>query len=156
MLNDAANLSVTARSKWYATPAWPEGAGPDFVNAVIAVEGIGGAALLALLHDVETALGRTRKTGRWDARACDLDLLATGDMVLPDAERWRAIAAGPAEATRPGPVLPHPLMQTRAFVLVPMADVAGDWRHPLLGQTVAQMIAALPAEDVASVRHLPR
>ena len=51
-------------------------------------------------------------------------------------------------------ILPHPRLQDRAFVLVPMADVAPDWRHPVLGETVTEMVAALPSEDVASVTPL--
>jgi 2-amino-4-hydroxy-6-hydroxymethyldihydropteridine diphosphokinase len=48
-------------------------------------------------------------------------------------------------------ILPHPRLQDRAFVLVPLADVAPDWRHPLSGLSVDQMLQALPAEDVAAV-----
>ncbi len=149
-----AGLRVVARSRWYATPAWPEGAGPNFVNGAVAVEGVGGAALLTILHGIEADLGRARKAGRWDARVCDLDLLCTGAMVRPDARTWRRVAEAPPEAARPGLVLPHPLMHTRAFALVPMADVAADWRHPVLERTVAEMLAALPRDDVTAVRPL--
>ena len=144
-------LEVTARSGWFSSPAWPEGAGPDYVNGAVAVEGVGGAALLEVLHRVETALGRTRKAGRWDARVCDLDLLCSGDMVLPEEAAWRRIAEAPPETARPGPVLPHPLLHTRAFVLVPMAEVAGNWRHPVLGRTVEEMLAALPEGEADAV-----
>jgi 2-amino-4-hydroxy-6-hydroxymethyldihydropteridine diphosphokinase len=88
-------------------------------------------------------------------RTLDLDLLALGDSVLPDAavqDRWRNLPA--ADQARIAPdqlILPHPRMQDRAFVLIPLADVAPDWCHPLLGLTVAQMVSCLPAEDRAAI-----
>jgi 2-amino-4-hydroxy-6-hydroxymethyldihydropteridine diphosphokinase len=53
-------------------------------------------------------------------------------------------------------ILPHPRLQDRAFALVPAADVAPDWRHPVLGRSIAEMLAALPPEDVAAVRPVQR
>lgn len=154
MLSES-GLSVTARSRWYSTPAWPEGSGPDFVNGAVAVTGAEGEALLARLHSIETALGRTRKAGRWDARVCDLDLLCTGQTILPNRETWQEIAAAPPETARPGLILPHPLLHRRGFVLVPMADVAASWCHPVLGQTVAALCDALPDDERAAIRPLP-
>jgi 2-amino-4-hydroxy-6-hydroxymethyldihydropteridine diphosphokinase len=54
----------------------------------------------------------------------------------------------------PGLILPHPRLHERAFVLVPLADVAPDWVHPLTGHTVAQMCAALPADARAAIRRV--
>ena len=110
--------------------------------------------LLALLHRIEADHGRTRAT-RWGARNLDLDLLSLGDAVLPSATlwwQWHDLPLDRQAVEVPDRlILPHPRLQDRAFVLVPMADVAPDWRHPVLGRTVRQMLAALPPEDVAAV-----
>ncbi len=122
------DIDVAAVSRFYRTPCFPPGAGPDFVNAAaVLVTSLTPDALLERLHAVEAALGRARKE-RWGARVVDLDLLAMGGRVMPDAPTLRRWIDLPLEAqTRETPdclLLPHPRLQDRAFVLVPLADVA--------------------------------
>jgi 2-amino-4-hydroxy-6-hydroxymethyldihydropteridine diphosphokinase len=121
-------------SRLYATPAFPAGAGPDFVNAAAALDWHGSAVdLLALLHEIEAALGRTRRT-RWEA------------------QNWVEMPIDHAAVQTPDQlILPHPRMAERSFVLVPLADVAPDWCHPLTGLSVVQMLAARPAAERSSV-----
>jgi 2-amino-4-hydroxy-6-hydroxymethyldihydropteridine diphosphokinase len=147
-------------SALYATPSFPAGSGPEYVNAAAVVtlrNDWDAVAFLALLHKAEAAFGRERGS-RWAGRTLDIDLLAWGDSVLPDAatqSRWRNLPATAQRETTPAElILPHPRLQDRAFVLVPLADVAPDWRHPLLGLTVRQMLAALDPADVAAARRL--
>ena len=155
LLGAVPGISVARVSRWYRTPAWPPGSGADFVNGAAALgSALPPATLMARLHEVEDRLGRTR-TLRWGPRACDLDLLGMGDLVLPDPEtvsRWMALAPGAAAAGTPDRLLlPHPRLHERAFVLVPLLDVAPGWRHPVLGRTVAEMRAALPPERLAEI-----
>lgn len=151
-----ARMAVVAVSPLYATPAFPAGSGPDYVNAVAEVAWDGTAeALLADLHAIEAAAGRVRGV-RWGARVLDLDLLAMGDRCAGDWAHWHGLPAERQMQEAPdGLILPHPRLQDRAFVLVPWADIAPDWVHPVLNRTVAQMRDALPARDVADVRPLP-
>jgi 2-amino-4-hydroxy-6-hydroxymethyldihydropteridine diphosphokinase len=145
-------------SGFFATPAFPAGAGPDFVNAAMAISTrLVPADLLDRLHEIEATAGRTRAR-RWGQRTLDLDLIAVGDTVLPSRashQRWRDLPLAQQQEQIPDElILPHPRLQDRAFVLVPMLDVAPDWQHPLLGRSIAQMVAALPEELQAEVIRL--
>lgn len=120
-------LRLLARSPWYESAPVPASDQPWFVNGVVRVETeLGPEALLARLHAIEAEFGRAR-TEVNAARPLDLDLLAYGDLVR----------AGP------GPVLPHPRMHSRAFVLLPLRDVAPHWTHPATGLSVDALIAGL-------------
>lgn len=145
---------MLARSRWWRTPAWPPGNGPDFVNGAISADAdLAPADMLQCLHAVEAALGRERAE-RWGPRVCDLDLLADGACVLPDAatvEEWIALRGDAARALPESLLLPHPRLQERAFVLAPLAEVAPEWCHPLLGRTVAEMLADLPPAAMEGV-----
>ncbi|MCG6558925.1 2-amino-4-hydroxy-6-hydroxymethyldihydropteridine diphosphokinase [Ruegeria sp. 1NDH52C] len=154
----ARGVRVLAESRYFTTPCFPAGAGPDYINAAISFSSeLSPAALLQLLHEVEAAYGRAREQ-RWGMRTLDLDLICYGDRILPDRESydaWRQL--DPARQTKLAPdqlILPHPRLQDRGFVLVPMADVAPEWHHPVLGLTVQEMLAALPARDLAEIRPL--
>ncbi|MBV2358916.1 2-amino-4-hydroxy-6-hydroxymethyldihydropteridine diphosphokinase [Thalassococcus sp. CAU 1522] len=151
-------LRLRRVSRFFATPCFPAGAGPDYVNACAAVGAtMPPPAVLALLHDIEARFARER-TDRWGSRTLDLDLLAQGDAVLPDAAtqtRWRDLAPDRQRSEAPETlILPHPRLQERAFVLVPLADIAPDWRHPLAGTTVRDMLTAIPGSDRASITAL--
>jgi 2-amino-4-hydroxy-6-hydroxymethyldihydropteridine diphosphokinase len=146
---------IRATSRLFRTPAFPPGSGPDYVNAALVVEADWSAeAALAQLHDVEAHLGRTRSV-RWGQRLIDLDLLAMGDAVRPDAATVRAWMdlplVGQQSQVPDQLILPHPRLHERPFVLVPLADVAPEWIHPILKMSVAQMMQALPAQDLAQI-----
>lgn len=132
---EAAGLRVVARSRWYRSPAYPPSDQPDYVNGVVAIETAFDPKLLMItLHGLEIAFGRVRGAPN-AARTLDLDLLAYHDLV----------SAGEGG----NPVLPHPRMAGRAFVLRPLQELAPAWRHPASGQSIGALIAALPPDQVA-------
>jgi 2-amino-4-hydroxy-6-hydroxymethyldihydropteridine diphosphokinase len=149
---------VIAASRVYATPCVPAGAGPDYANAVVRLATpLSARALMADLHALEARYERQR-SARWGARTLDLDLLDHGGAVAPDRSVWAFWAGLPAEEQRIRTpdrlILPHPRLQARAFVLVPLAEISPDWRHPVTGQTAAALRDALPEAERAAIRPL--
>jgi 2-amino-4-hydroxy-6-hydroxymethyldihydropteridine diphosphokinase len=129
-----AGIRVRARSRWYRSAPVPPSDQPWFVNGVAEVETeLDPVGLLALLHRIEEDFGRARRT-RNEPRILDLDLLAYGDRVSAPGEE---------------PALPHPRMAERAFVVLPLADLAPGWRHPVSGLTAAELAARLPSGQTA-------
>lgn len=146
---------IRAVSRFYRTPCFPSGAGPDYINAALALQsGWSAAEALVHLHRIEADFGRER-VQRWGQRTLDLDLIAMGDQVLPSVTGFNEwFSLDPEMQAKAAPnelVLPHPRIQDRAFVLAPLADVAPDWHHPVLGKTTTEMLAELPATLINEV-----
>lgn len=107
------------------------------------------------LHQIEADIGRDRSAGRWRARTLDLDLLAYNDVVMPSLEvqlNWMQLPPEQQQEQAPDQlILPHPRLHQRGFVLVPLAEIASHWSHPVTGQTVGQMLDKLTATDLAGI-----
>jgi 2-amino-4-hydroxy-6-hydroxymethyldihydropteridine diphosphokinase len=127
-----AQAALLARSSDYATPPWGEANQPRFVNACIEIEtALDPHALLFTLQKVEQKFGRDRsKEQRWGPRTLDLDLIAYDDVRLD----------------RPELTLPHPRLFKRAFVLVPLAEIAPD--RMIAGRRVSEALAMLSIDGI--------
>jgi len=136
LLCDGTAVRLTARSSDYRTPPWGVTDQPPFVNAVIGITtSLSPHELLARAEQCERALGRDRSHERhWGPRSIDIDLLAYDDLVLSD----------------PDLVLPHPHLFERAFVLVPLAEIAPE--RVIAG---IQVRAALERLDRSGIEKLP-
>ncbi len=127
----AHGMEVKAQSRWYVSDAIPDPRDPRFTNGVVEIEtGLTPMAVLRELHAIERVFGRVRGR-RWAPRLLDLDLLDFNGLTNTGrAPDW--------------PDLPHPHLHRRAFVLFPLREIAPEWRHPVLGRSVDQLIRELP------------
>ena len=139
-LNTAINnltpqMNVKKKSPVYETPPWGFADQPAFLNQVVKVETYEGPErLLGHLKRLETALGRVPNFQN-GPRLIDIDILFYDDLVLDTASL----------------VIPHPRLHERAFVLVPLADIAPDLIHPVLQKSVREMLAGINSDEVIGV-----
>ena len=127
-------ITLFSRSRLYRSAAWPDPSDPEFINAVISVmTDLNASALLEKLHALETEFGRERRKPN-APRPLDVDIVDYAGLVSKPGET---------------PVLPHPRMTDRAFVLLPLAEIAPDWRHPVTGAAIADLVRALPHPHAA-------
>jgi 2-amino-4-hydroxy-6-hydroxymethyldihydropteridine diphosphokinase len=134
-------LRLRALSRWFATAPVPPTPGvPDYVNGVALLEPRPGRrapapeALLAALQGIEARFGRVRPYPN-APRTLDLDIVDLDGLVR----------------AAPDPVLPHPRMAGRAFVLAPLSDVAPGWVHPATGVSVAALLAAAGDQPIRAL-----
>jgi 2-amino-4-hydroxy-6-hydroxymethyldihydropteridine diphosphokinase len=124
-------IQVEARSRWYQTQAVgpPQ---PDYFNGCLILQTVlPPHELLAILLQLEKQFGRERRE-RWGPRTLDLDLLLFDNLIL----------------NTPTLQIPHPRMAERAFVLVPLAEIAADWQEPVLGKAIADLVQTIDCSGV--------
>jgi 2-amino-4-hydroxy-6-hydroxymethyldihydropteridine diphosphokinase len=128
---DAGGVRILRRSGLYRTAPWGVTDQPDFVNLCVAAEtSLSPQELLSLIHAIEADLGRERRE-RWGPRPIDIDILTYGDATLDE----------------PGLTIPHPRLTERAFVLVPLAEIAPG--VVIAGKTVREWAEAVDRSGVS-------
>ena len=133
----AERIRILTRSGWYRTEPVPQSDQPWFVNAVVSLATeLSAKDLLTVLQTTERHFGRIRGEPN-GPRILDLDILDYQGEVMNATSL----------------VLPHPRLHERRFVLMPIAEIAPDWRHPILGLTAAQLLARLSSEQ--QIERLP-
>jgi 2-amino-4-hydroxy-6-hydroxymethyldihydropteridine diphosphokinase len=138
-LNEIGGLQLLKVSPWYETTPVPPSGQPNYINGMARLARAAGRrispeTLLADLQAIEARFGRVR-AGQNAARTLDLDLIDMDGLVR----------------AAPDPILPHPRAHLRAFVLLPLLDVAPDWVHPVIGRTVGALLGSV---DTTGVRTL--
>jgi 2-amino-4-hydroxy-6-hydroxymethyldihydropteridine diphosphokinase len=128
----APEIILLSQSLIYETPAWGYEEQPAFLNMVVKVQtDLTPPALLAHLKQLENELGRTPSL-HWGPRLIDIDILFYDDLIL----------------NTPQLVIPHPRLYERGFVLVPLADLAPDLVHPVLGKTIAELLRRVDTSGI--------
>ncbi|MEG3938787.1 2-amino-4-hydroxy-6-hydroxymethyldihydropteridine diphosphokinase [Microcoleus sp. S36b_A3] len=134
-LNNTPGIAVKSHSSWYQTaPVGPPQ--PDYINACAILEvALEPKQLLAALLEIEIKFNRIRRE-KWGPRTLDLDLLLYDNLILET----------------PTLTLPHPRMTERAFVLVPLAEIAPDWVHPVTKSAIYQLVEKVNCSGVEKMK----
>jgi 2-amino-4-hydroxy-6-hydroxymethyldihydropteridine diphosphokinase len=136
VLDRTLQIRVEAHSSWYLTQAIgpPQ---PDYVNGCAILQtSLSPSTLMQTLLEIENQFGRVRRE-RWGARTLDLDLLLFDDVVMHSADL----------------TIPHPRMCDRAFVLIPLSEIAPDWLEPTSGQPIQTLLQNVDATGVRCLCH---
>ena len=149
-------FELVLTSKLYETVAYPRGSGPNFINCCSVYKTkLTASETLLHLHNIEKNLGRIRNK-RWAPRVIDLDLIYFDEFICPNqevVEEWIGLSKDKQTELWPAEmILPHPRLQDRAFVLIPMGDIDPKWKHPISDNTVSEMLNDIDPKLLAEIK----
>ena len=131
------NIKILKCSSYYESLSWPNTNNPKFLNIVLEIDtDLTPFELIKKCKEIEKKLGR-KKMPKNSPRECDIDIIdfrnkkATGDLILP-----------------------HPSMDTRNFVLLPLFEINKDWKHPILKVNIRKLISSLSNSDIRSIKQI--
>ena len=131
------NIKILKCSSYYESLSWPNANNPKFINIVLEIDtDLNPLELIKKCKEIEKKLGR-KKMPKNSPRECDIDIIdfrnkkATGDLILP-----------------------HPSMDTRNFVLLPLFEINKDWKHPILKVNIRKLISSLTNSDIRSIKQI--
>jgi len=131
------NINFVSISGYYETPSWPNPRNPKFINIVLKINTLlKPIELLNLCKSIETKLGR-KKSPKNSPRECDIDIIDYNGLILKNKL-----------------ILPHKMMHTRNFVLLPLFEIEKEWVHPIINANIKKLILSLPDSDIRSIKKI--
>ncbi|MDA9084673.1 2-amino-4-hydroxy-6-hydroxymethyldihydropteridine diphosphokinase [Candidatus Pelagibacter sp.] len=131
-------IEILNCSSNYVTESWPDPTKPNFINIIIKVKtNLTPIQLLNICNSIESKLGRVRTTAN-APRTCDIDIIDYNKMILNDKNKKL--------------ILPHPRMNKRNFVLLPLFEIEKSWKHPKSKINILNLINSLPVKDLRSIK----
>ena len=132
------NIKILKSSSHFLSASWPDSSKPQFLNIVIKVEtNLSAIQLLKICNLIERKLGRIRSKKN-DPRSCDIDIIDYDQKIIKEAKL----------------TLPHPRMNKRNFVLLPLFEISKSWKHPKLKINIVKLINSLSIKDLRSIKQL--